>query len=570
MQAEQKKLPFLQAAASGQTVRCETLLDLGVDVDARDGKGLTALHLAALGGFSDTVAVLLSRGADADAVCTSLGTPLCPAAVNGDLNTVLTLLSARSDPNAAGGALGSPLHIACFFHHVEVVKALLSDHAKPNNKLQMSEQSLRHVQSTPVKELISPPPPLDRLSITLNAQRQNRSDSGPGTRKPSTGAPRVQSTNQGQLQQRPEAVRQANQAKPITQAALSGQAEQLQSTGASETVADGIEAGPNPRPAAGDKDGDIRLKTQFAGDKGTKASQSSSQADTIGTQTHLNTESNVSVTKLDEQALQVQFKTGQDAEKQAKPEINDKDAAMAGIMIAGASVLAAGAVAGGAFAANAAKKSGNRIFKDAYDEVTEAPCTPLLVAVACGQPGLIPLLLDSGAEVTTKTILGQTPLHIAACYNLQPCLDELLAAGFDVNAPGRRQQTALMYAAGAGHTDSMRQLLDAKADPNAQCEKSKTALSFAAAAGRKEAVELLLERGGDYAVKDYKNRIPEFYAKRKDQHECRAVLEQVRVAKEGDANNIERSKLTEAFDTVAESAQAQWSAIVWRVGRKKS
>ena len=56
--------PLHHAAQTGDRDFAKLLLNLGVDVDARNFCRQTPLHLAVLGGHSELVALLLARGAD--------------------------------------------------------------------------------------------------------------------------------------------------------------------------------------------------------------------------------------------------------------------------------------------------------------------------------------------------------------------------------------------------------------------------------------------------------------------------------------------------------------------------
>ncbi len=71
----------------------ELLLDQGADIAAINGRGDTALHLAAAGGFARVTVILLARGAAVDAVSTMDGdTPLHRAAAAGHTEVVRLLV----------------------------------------------------------------------------------------------------------------------------------------------------------------------------------------------------------------------------------------------------------------------------------------------------------------------------------------------------------------------------------------------------------------------------------------------------------------------------------------------
>ncbi|GLD99545.1 hypothetical protein PINS_up008271 [Pythium insidiosum] len=64
----EKQKQLLEAAKNGDVERVRSLLDEGVDVNARDDHDFCEpLHLAAQGGHADVVRLLLDRGADRDA-----------------------------------------------------------------------------------------------------------------------------------------------------------------------------------------------------------------------------------------------------------------------------------------------------------------------------------------------------------------------------------------------------------------------------------------------------------------------------------------------------------------------
>lgn len=94
----------------------EYLLDKGADVNACGGKGGTALQIAALQGYDDTVRFLLSRGADPNLTGGKYHTPL-QAAYRRGYYVVLNVLYAHGALNTImGGHGGSPMGagIGCY------------------------------------------------------------------------------------------------------------------------------------------------------------------------------------------------------------------------------------------------------------------------------------------------------------------------------------------------------------------------------------------------------------------------------------------------------------------------
>lgn len=93
-------LELITAAQKGKTETVKYLLDKGVDVNAKDRFGWTALIKAAMFGYNDIVKILLDKGADVNAK-TNLGcTALMEAAKIGHVTTMQILLDNNADINA--------------------------------------------------------------------------------------------------------------------------------------------------------------------------------------------------------------------------------------------------------------------------------------------------------------------------------------------------------------------------------------------------------------------------------------------------------------------------------------
>lgn len=98
----------------------------------RNHRGYTALHLAALRGYTRLMEHLLSAGADIHASDNKGNTPLHAAAKHGCSATVRLLLSAGADIHARNNRGYTPLHIAALQGHFACCDTLLQAGANPS------------------------------------------------------------------------------------------------------------------------------------------------------------------------------------------------------------------------------------------------------------------------------------------------------------------------------------------------------------------------------------------------------------------------------------------------------
>ncbi len=126
---------LMEAAREGDAQAVRSLLAQGADVNAAEGDGMTALHLAAEGGHDEVLEILISASAQVDAR-TRIGsyTPLHLASRSGHSSAVTKLLDAGADFGAVTTNSGvTPLHLAsAAIGGEEAVVALLSHGADPN------------------------------------------------------------------------------------------------------------------------------------------------------------------------------------------------------------------------------------------------------------------------------------------------------------------------------------------------------------------------------------------------------------------------------------------------------
>jgi uncharacterized protein len=102
-----------------------TLLKSGVDVNAAQIDGTTALHWAAYHDDAETAALLVKAGANVNAANRYGVPPLALACANGNAAIVKLLLDAGADANATGKGGETVLMMAARSGSVEAVKALL-------------------------------------------------------------------------------------------------------------------------------------------------------------------------------------------------------------------------------------------------------------------------------------------------------------------------------------------------------------------------------------------------------------------------------------------------------------
>ncbi|ELT95724.1 hypothetical protein CAPTEDRAFT_162329 [Capitella teleta] len=134
------------------------------------------------------------------------------------------------------------------------------------------------------------------------------------------------------------------------------------------------------------------------------------------------------------------------------------------------------------------------------------------VAVRRGDPDMLTLLLNLGANAAKASRWGLTPLHIACETGNQPAVANLLhEAGVDPNETeqldlkniGNERRTPLIVAATHGHTECLLELLNKNADCNLCDYKGNTALHKAAVYGVNSSIAPLLKYGAELNAQNH-------------------------------------------------------------------
>ncbi|KDR20104.1 Ankyrin repeat domain-containing protein 29 [Zootermopsis nevadensis] len=122
----------------------------------------------------------------------------------------------------------------------------------------------------------------------------------------------------------------------------------------------------------------------------------------------------------------------------------------------------------------------------------------------CGNARVVEYMLKNGADITSCTNDGDTPMFLAVysaikkSYAYDPaCINILYNSGCNINAPKSHGYTPLHLAAKAGNADLVRWLLVHGADPDRVTKCNKKPVDFAIKYGHKKVVSLLTVCTGD-------------------------------------------------------------------------
>ena len=116
---------YLLAAQQGELTKLKSCLHQGVDINACNRQGQTAITLASLNKKYDCVVALLDAGADINKQDQTCLNPFLISCLNNDLTLLRLLLPARPDLNRLTRFGGVGLTPACEKGHLEIVKELL-------------------------------------------------------------------------------------------------------------------------------------------------------------------------------------------------------------------------------------------------------------------------------------------------------------------------------------------------------------------------------------------------------------------------------------------------------------
>ncbi|KGO64318.1 Mg2+ transporter protein, CorA-like/Zinc transport protein ZntB [Penicillium expansum] len=128
-----QRSPLNQAAWTGQTETCKTLIAQGADTGLKDVDGRTALIFAADLGHLGVIKTLLDAGANVNDVCNAHWTALHFAAKKNRPEAIKLLLTRGADSTLQEGDIGNPLHLAAMEGCKDATVELLSQ--APNHDI---------------------------------------------------------------------------------------------------------------------------------------------------------------------------------------------------------------------------------------------------------------------------------------------------------------------------------------------------------------------------------------------------------------------------------------------------
>jgi hypothetical protein len=133
-------------------------------------------------------------------------------------------------------------------------------------------------------------------------------------------------------------------------------------------------------------------------------------------------------------------------------------------------------------------------------------------------------LIDQGADLHAKDMLGDTPLHFA-CYNGHAeVVKALLEKGADLHAKDNNGYSPLHWACMYGHAEVVKALLEKGADVHAMDNGERMPLCLACTYGHAEVVKALLEKGADVYSGNYGGLTPLRFACSNGHHDIAAML----------------------------------------------
>lgn len=162
-------------ASNQNTLMISVLLKLGVDLDAKDDFGQTALHIAINFENIEAIKILLVSGASINAKGYCDNSALHNSVVKGNIEISKMLLAANADIDAKNIVGNTSLHQAVDRNDIEMVKILLAFRADYTIKNQRGLDPLACANNQLIEEILQSKDPYNHPAV-LEVVRSNSKD----------------------------------------------------------------------------------------------------------------------------------------------------------------------------------------------------------------------------------------------------------------------------------------------------------------------------------------------------------------------------------------------------------
>jgi len=388
--------------------KVNVLLQEGVDINAKDESGQTALHYAVRGDHKELTEFLIAKGADVNAKDKGGNTPLNRATWRGNKDIIRILVTKGADVNFASEGRYPPLHYAVWNKDVELAKLLVNHGAKFDMKDQGGWTAFRYAATDGNRELVE-------FFVSKGAD--------------------VSSFHKaacvGDLARVKHFVEQGTDVNakdklgwtPLFWAVSTGQtnvAEFLITKGANVNVETNNNSRPLHRVAQVGGRKLAELLISKGADVNAKAKNGNTPLHNAASAGHREV-----IELLIAKGANVNLRSGRDRTPL-------HDAARRGHVNVVEVLVAKGAD---------------------IDVKDRSYQTALHLAASMGQKDMVALLIAKGADVNSKDVNGQTPLHLSVRKGSREAAELLITKGADINAKNKWSRTPLDIADSRGHTE---------------------------------------------------------------------------------------------------------------------
>ncbi|KAJ5497839.1 hypothetical protein N7453_006890 [Penicillium expansum] len=123
--------------------------------------------------------------------------------------------------------------------------------------------------------------------------------------------------------------------------------------------------------------------------------------------------------------------------------------------------------------------------------------TPMHAASSGGYLDVASLLIEKGAEINARSNDGGTPMHAASSGGHLDVVSLLIEKGAEINARSNDGGTPIYMASSEGHLDVVSLLIEKGAEINARSNDGGTPIYMASSEGHLDVVSLLIEKGAE-------------------------------------------------------------------------